>query len=105
MVGGVVCDHLLGIPSKDVDLEVYGLNYEQIVAALSCDHASANLVGRSFGVVKVGQMLDVSMPRRESKSGMGHKGFAIDVGAGAVSGRRRFIVVPRIARMAKPTHR
>ena len=78
LVGGFVRDSLLDIPSKDVDLEVYGLNYDQIVAALSVDHASVNLVGRSFGVVKVGQMLDVSMPRRESKSGMGHKGFAID---------------------------
>ncbi len=78
LVGGFVRDHLLGIASKDIDIEVYGLDYEQIVRVLAFDHASVNLVGRSFGVVKVGSAIDVSMPRRESKSDAGHRGFRID---------------------------
>lgn len=76
LVGGFVRDHLLGIASKDIDIEVYGLDYEQIVGALAADHQSVNL----FGVVKVGSAIDVSIPRRESKSGAGagHRGFQMD---------------------------
>src|SRR5262249_35625515 len=33
-------------------------------------------VGESFQVYKIGD-LDISLPRRESKSGRGHKGFAV----------------------------
>ena len=35
-----------------------------------------NVVGESFTVFKVGDV-DVSLPRRESKVGRGHKGFAV----------------------------
>jgi tRNA nucleotidyltransferase (CCA-adding enzyme) len=38
-----------------------------------------DLVGLSFGVLKIhGYDIDVSLPRRESKQGAGHKGFLID---------------------------
>jgi tRNA nucleotidyltransferase (CCA-adding enzyme) len=76
LVGGFVRDHLLGVESKDVDVEVYGLGYDQIVGILASDY-SVDLVGRSFGVVKVNNLIDINIPRRESKSGAGHKGFAI----------------------------
>ena len=77
-VGGSVRDHFLGQPNiKDVDIEVYGLNYEAIVGILS-PHFRVNLVGRSFGTLKVDQQIDVSIPRRESKMGIGHKGFQVD---------------------------
>ena len=39
-----------------------------------------DLVGRSFGVLKVrldGLEYDFSLPRRESKTGVGHRGFAV----------------------------
>jgi tRNA nucleotidyltransferase (CCA-adding enzyme) len=75
VVGGWVRDQLLGQPSKDVDLEVYGLDpdrLKQVLAALG----SVNTVGESFTVYKVAG-LDVSIPRTESKSGRGHKGFAV----------------------------
>ncbi len=75
LVGGWVRDKLMGRDSKDIDIEVYGLNYDQIVAALS--NFRVNLVGKSFGVVKVDNSIDVSIPRRENKQGLGHKGFAI----------------------------
>ena len=78
VVGGWVRDHILGIESKDLDIEIYGLNYDQIVAALSPDF-HVDLVGKSFGVVKVDNWIDVSIPRRENKNGVGHKGFDIQI--------------------------
>ncbi|MDD3587840.1 MAG: HD domain-containing protein, partial [Thermoguttaceae bacterium] len=76
VVGGYVRDHILGLPSKDVDLEVYGLDYARILEILQpCFRA--NLVGQSFGVLKVDNEIDVALPRRESKQGVGHKGFEV----------------------------
>ncbi|MCL2117096.1 MAG: hypothetical protein FWH27_01590, partial [Planctomycetaceae bacterium] len=77
-VGGSVRDHFLGQPNiKDIDIEVFGLNYDAMVKILS-PHFRVNLVGRSFGTLKVDQQIDVSIPRRESKMGIGHKGFRVD---------------------------
>jgi len=77
VVGGSVRDAALGIPAKDVDLEVYGIEPERLEQVLASRFA-IDLVGRSFGVIKVkGLPIDVAMPRRESKSGLGHKGFKV----------------------------
>ncbi|MDO4558812.1 MAG: hypothetical protein Q4C47_07595, partial [Planctomycetia bacterium] len=76
-VGGSVRDALLGLHSKDIDLEVRGLSYQKIADILS-PHFPVSFVGRSFGVLKVGHHVDVSLPRRESKIGSGHRGFAIE---------------------------
>jgi tRNA nucleotidyltransferase (CCA-adding enzyme) len=51
LVGGCVRDAVLGIPNKDFDLEVYGVSYEALEAALH-PHGRVDLVGRSFGVIK-----------------------------------------------------
>ncbi len=77
IVGGFVRDSLLGIQSKDVDIEVYGMSVDAIIAALT-PHFSLDVVGKSFGVIKIDNELDVSVPRRESKIGMGHRDFKID---------------------------
>ena len=74
-VGGWVRDRLLGRPSKDVDLEVYGIPAARLRELLSA-FGTVNTVGESFTVYKVAD-LDVSVPRRESKSGRGHRGFEI----------------------------
>ena len=37
-----------------------------------------NVVGEAFTVYKLGHDLDVSIPRRERKSGRGHKAFVIE---------------------------
>ena len=77
-VGGCVRDALLGRPVTDVDLEVYGLEPDALVAALG-EHFRLDLVGRAFGVIKLhGVPVDVSLPRRESKAGLGHKGFHVE---------------------------
>lgn len=66
----------------DRDLEVHGVPAGELERTL---HAlfpgKVNTVGRSFGVFKVHGVadgdLDVSIPRRDSKVGSGHKGFAV----------------------------
>ncbi len=76
-VGGCVRDALLGLPVTDVDLEVYGLSPDALLAALGA-RFKLDLVGKSFGVIKLqGVPVDVSIPRRESKAGLGHKGFEV----------------------------
>lgn len=75
VVGGYVRDTLLGLASKDVDLEVFGLPADDLKALLG-QFGAINTVGESFTVFKV-LGLDVSLPRRESKVGRGHKGFEV----------------------------
>ncbi len=74
-IGGWVRDQLRGHPSQDIDLEVYGLSAEQLRRLLAT-FGSVNAVGESFTVYKVG-FIDVALPRRESKSGRGHRGFTV----------------------------
>ena len=78
IVGGWVRDRLMGRASKDVDVEVFGLEPERLRAVLEPFAHPGNIVavGESFQVYKVAG-IDVALPRRESKSGRGHKGFAI----------------------------
>ena len=72
VVGGAVRDQLLGLQSKDIDIEVYRLAPDHLVAALA-PFGAVNAVGRSFGVLKLrlpdGFELDVALPRRENRSG------------------------------------
>ena len=75
IVGGWVRDRLMGTASKDIDLEVYGIE-APLLHALLKQFGTVNTVGESFTVYKVAG-LDVSIPRRESKTGRGHKGFAV----------------------------
>ena len=74
-VGGWVRDRLRGQPSKDVDLEVYGVQADRLRGLLA-RFGSLNAVGESFTVYKVAG-IDVALPRRESKSGRGHRGFTV----------------------------
>ncbi len=77
LVGGWVRDRLLGLASRDLDLEVYGLAPDAVQATLESRHA-VDLTGRAFGIVKLkGRPIDVSVPRRESKRGLGHRGFLV----------------------------
>jgi tRNA nucleotidyltransferase (CCA-adding enzyme) len=94
LVGGCVRDPLLGIAIKDWDLEVHGLDADALERALSTT-GRVNGVGRAFQVFKVrrGDLeIDVSIPRRDSKQGAGHKGIlaigAPDIGLVEASRRR-----------------
>jgi tRNA nucleotidyltransferase (CCA-adding enzyme) len=76
LVGGSVRDRLLGHASKDLDLEVFGLPADRLKSLLE-RLERVDTVGESFTVYKVGGV-DVSLPRRESKAGRGHKGFVVE---------------------------
>jgi tRNA nucleotidyltransferase (CCA-adding enzyme) len=75
IVGGWVRDRLLNRPTKDVDVEVFGVPADRLRALLD-EIGAVNTVGESFTVYKVGDV-DVSLPRRESKTGRGHRAFAV----------------------------
>jgi tRNA nucleotidyltransferase (CCA-adding enzyme) len=98
LVGGSVRDCLLGLDSKDFDIEVYGLEPARLRTVLEII-GPVNTVGEHFSVYKLmfyqqspGSRalsnadpatqerleIDVSLPRRESKSGRGHRGFVIE---------------------------
>jgi tRNA nucleotidyltransferase (CCA-adding enzyme) len=74
-VGGWVRDQLMGRASKDVDIEVFGVPAERVKTLLE-SLGRVESVGESFQVFKAGD-IDVSLPRRESKSGRGHRGFEV----------------------------
>ncbi len=80
VVGGFVRDALLGLPSKDIDIEVFGVKDLSTLASLLQPFGKVNTVGKSFGVVKLqldGVALDFSLPRTEQKVAKGHKGFDV----------------------------
>jgi tRNA nucleotidyltransferase (CCA-adding enzyme) len=80
LVGGALRDALLGRVIHDIDLEVFGLAFPALHAALlplgRCD-----CVGRQFGVIKLhyhGRCIDIALPRREVKIASGHRGFSVE---------------------------
>ena len=77
LVGGCVRDPLMGAQPKDWDLEVYQLEPARLREILD-QFGPVNVVGEAFTVYKLGHDLDVSIPRRERKSGRGHKAFVIE---------------------------
>lgn len=76
IVGGFVRDSILGVQSKDIDIEAYNCNHDRMVQALG-HLGDIELVGKAFGVYKVAGC-DVSMPRKDSKIAPGHKGFEVN---------------------------
>jgi tRNA nucleotidyltransferase (CCA-adding enzyme) len=82
IVGGWVRDLLREHPSKDVDVEVFGIPQDRLPGLLA-PYGRVEAVGQSFPVYKVAQpwsgdgIIDVALPRRESKRGRGHKGFEV----------------------------
>lgn len=82
IVGGWVRDRLRGRPSKDIDIEVFGIPQDRLVALLD-PLGRVEAVGQSFPVYKLVPPegsdgdIDIALPRRESKQGRGHKGFEV----------------------------
>jgi tRNA nucleotidyltransferase (CCA-adding enzyme) len=77
IVGGWVRDRLLGLDHEtdNLDVEVFGVPADRLRALLET-FGRVEAVGESFQVYKVGA-LDVSLPRRDSKAGRGHRGFVV----------------------------
>jgi tRNA nucleotidyltransferase (CCA-adding enzyme) len=82
LVGGAVRDALVGLPLEDWDVEVFGLPVERLEPLLRA-HGRVDAVGQAFRVYKLSGVegvrgaLDVSLPRRDSKAGPGHRGIAV----------------------------
>lgn len=81
LVGGSVRDFLMHgeVESKDIDVEVFNISLEDLEKSLAT--FKVNAVGRTFGVLKVTvdqDTFDISLPRTESKSGNGHRGFIVE---------------------------
>jgi tRNA nucleotidyltransferase (CCA-adding enzyme) len=97
-VGGFVRDRLLGQPSKDLDMEVFGIAQAELLPLLR-SLGRVEPVGQAFPVYKLGG-IDVALPRRESKTGRGHKGFAVEGDPAmpfAEAARRRDFTINAIA--------
>ncbi len=100
LVGGCVRDAILepGSPPKDVDIEVYGTDLDSLTHELS-RVGYVDDVGADFEVLKLrtgGEDFDIALPRREVKTGAGHRGFEVvaDPFGSLVeaSGRRDFTI-------------
>jgi tRNA nucleotidyltransferase (CCA-adding enzyme) len=94
LVGGCVRDMSLGIEPKDYDLEIYGIQPE-ILRSIAEKHGNVIDVGRAFGILKLqvatpspyegegrGEalaLIDLGIPRRDSKIDSGHNGFDVHV--------------------------
>jgi len=84
VVGGGIRDHVLGKGVKDWDVEVFGVPVDDLLARLK-RLGRVNAVGKAFGVLKWrprghadDKEIDVSIPRRDSKTGPGHRGIAVE---------------------------
>jgi tRNA nucleotidyltransferase (CCA-adding enzyme) len=80
LVGGSVIDLLSNRAAKDWDVEVYGLDFDQI-SRLFPDHPIKE-AGAAFGILKLcvdGVDIDINVPRTDNKVGKGHKDFVVEV--------------------------
>ncbi len=79
LVGGAVVDAIRGGVTKDWDIEVFGLGYDELCTIFS--DLGPKQVGRSFGIVKLsadkcdGEDIDLNIPRRDNSVGIGHGDF------------------------------
>lgn len=66
LVGGAVRDALLGLPIKDIDIEVHGMPFEELEALLR-RFGTVSLIGKSFGVLRYpGLDIDWTVPRSDA---------------------------------------
>jgi len=81
-VGGCVRDSLLGKKSQDIDMEIHGVDIDFVRNTLIAAELKFSEVGKSFGVFKIkhGSVdVDLSLPRKDSKTFAGHKGFNVTI--------------------------
>lgn len=79
LVGGCVRDQLLGIPCYDIDCEVHGVAPDALRALLE-RFGEIDGSGEKYGIFTIrGAGIDVALPRKEARTGPGHKDFAVRV--------------------------
>lgn len=78
-VGGFVRDLLLGKDNKDIDIEVHGIQQNDLLSILA-EFGEPLSYGDSFGIYSLaGHNIDIAMPRTEKNVGKGHKDFEVFV--------------------------
>ena len=81
-------------PVANIDLEIFGVPSDRLRTLLE-SFGRVEAVGESFQVYKLGDV-DVSLPRRDSKAGRGHRGFVVvgdpDMSIEEAARRRDFTV-------------
>jgi tRNA nucleotidyltransferase (CCA-adding enzyme) len=97
IVGGWVRDRIMKLPDNaepNIDLEVFQIAADRLRALLE-RFGRVEAVGQSFQVYKLGA-IDISLPRRDSKAGRGHRGFVVvgdpDMSIEEAARRRDFTV-------------
>lgn len=81
IVGGSVRDEIMNLPSNnDIDVEVYGLTYQQLYNLLS-EFGHVNTFGKSFAIMQLENLkgYDFALPRQEKKIGTKHQDFEVIV--------------------------
>ena len=79
LVGGSVRDLLMGISPHELDFEARGINLQGVKNLLS-EKFKCDEVGKAFGVLRIkGFPIEIALPRTEKKSGVGHKGFEVEI--------------------------
>lgn len=86
IVGGAVRDMVMGIPPKDLDLEVFGVSPEAFDGEMRT--LGAKGCGKSFYVYKWHE-IDLALPRKERKVALGHRGFEVELAEDEESASRR----------------
>lgn len=79
-IGGSVIDGLHDREVKDLDVEVFGLGWRDLVSCFQS--LPTKEVGAEFGILKVvidGLEVDVSIPRSDNRVGVGHAGFEVSL--------------------------
>ena len=78
-VGGFVRDALMGRENKDVDIEIHGIEPDDVKQILDFLGQRLN-IGQSFGIFGLkGYDVDIAMPRKEKLRGIGHRDFEVTV--------------------------
>lgn len=85
LVGGCVRDFIIDscfTNIKDIDVEVHNMSLEKLEHYLEKSGENYSKVGKSFGVykMKINEVdFDISLPRKDSKTGDGHCGFEVKI--------------------------
>ena len=78
-VGGYVRDKIMGLESKDIDIEVHKISPNTLRAILN-NTAPYSEIGKSFGIFSLhGYPIDIALPRKDVHTGTGHRGFDIEI--------------------------
>ncbi len=86
LVGGCVRDLLLGMTPKDFDIEIHHITIDDFEYCMQ--KLGAHGVGKSFFIYKLGSF-DIGLPRSESKTGDGHRGFSVQLESDLTKALRR----------------